>query len=179
MSSLADEEASSTADDANDEERESNVVHSHHTEEANSDSTEERHYSESGSDISQEETDAEGDGDDNNSMQEVIDIALDIHRADEQNLLRLGPRDICGPTLALPSSGQAVGIECEGGGIQGSDRQPPGGGDFQVLDHRPPGVTQTGGYLVSDLSPSFSTFIICYCAVLAALIISAADIDGA
>lgn len=130
----------------------------------------ERHDNERRSDTPQEETD-----DNDKSSQEDFVTAVDIQRADEQSLLRVGPRETFGPAFALLSPGQAVGIEREGGGFQGSDYQPPGGGRLQALDYHRPGVTQMGGNLVPDISPSFPTFIICYCAVLAALILSSAD----
>ncbi|KJA14680.1 hypothetical protein HYPSUDRAFT_208509 [Hypholoma sublateritium FD-334 SS-4] len=112
VSSLADEEVSSTSttEDANDEERDDNGSDYNTMEEANSDNPgtsniarDARHDNEHGSDISQEETDEGGDGDDDNNLQEAINFAVDIHRADEQSLRRAGRRDIWGPTVALPT----------------------------------------------------------------------------
>ncbi|KJA19415.1 hypothetical protein HYPSUDRAFT_56670 [Hypholoma sublateritium FD-334 SS-4] len=177
VSSLADEETQSAIENSDAEDRESDGSNISPMEEDNNEDPgasniahDERHANESGIDILQ--TDEEDDRDSDNGS-EALDLAVDIRHADEQSLLHVRPRDIRGPTFALPSPGEVVVVEQNGACTAAADYQPPGA--VQESHYQPPGVTQTGGNSVSDLTPSFPTFIVCYCAVLAALILSSAD----
>ena len=117
----------------------------------------------------------EGEDRDDNGSHEVFDMVANIQPANDASLFEPGPRDINNPPVVLPSLGQVVGGGLEGRHFQGSDYQLAGGECVQMLANQHPRATQRGGNLVADLAPSFSTFIVCYCAVLATLILSSAN----
>lgn len=100
--------------------------------------------------------------DDDNGPPGDPDMDAHIQNTDEQGMLCVDPPDICDPRLDHSLLGQAVGLVAEG------DYQLPAGGIHDLL----PDATQAGGSLIADFIPSFSTFIVCYCTVLAALILS-------
>ena len=177
VSSLADEETTRAIENADNEERDFNgsivganndisMEDAYSSKEGTFDNSRDE-YNDRVGDVLLEDTDGEdGDDDDENRSQEALDTAVDIHDAHEQSQ---------GSSVVLRSPAQAIDTEQKGGSLRRSECQPLGIEGLRVSEYQPPDATQTGGSLVGDFIPSFSTFIVCYCAVLATLILSSAD----